>query len=454
MRARAQVLSARRPARQGARLAAACAVLVYAGCGAWSERPPGSAAWEPPVADSAGTGDSPQDTGPEAPDTGVPFPCDEGAGTTIRQPAQRSYLVTEPRIPWFPAGAVVSTEAEANLLVMYGGQWPGDVEPGEPFWSVLFGYDATTGERRFEAHSKRLEWERPDEIHVDGDGIATLLTGIDYNVNTGEARLVSRYAHDGAVVGTLTGPDDRRGSTAWFADYLAVGYPDWQAGAHLGAIVVYPGPLVGEMGIESAAFLHVTLWEGGELGYFTNVGDADGDGIDDVTLIVNQNYFVTGTDLLVDGGVGNGLSVHVDGGGGNVVAAGDLSGDGLADWTSIDIDIYGHGTLSVVEGPSLVMSARIRDLDPDRLDYMLLNLGSVGDLDGNGHDTIVVAAENPYPESHEVFLLDGPLCGVVDVRRDGWRFVDGVGAPGIFPAAVADHSMLLAGDAEAFMLHW
>ena len=108
----------------------------------------------------------------------------------------------------------------------------------------------------------------------------------------------------------------------------------------------------------------------------------------------------------------------------------------------------------MVEGPSLVMSARIRDLDPDRLDYMLLNLGSVGDLDGNGHDTIVVAAENPYPESHEVFLLDGPLCGVVDVRRDGWRFVDGVGAPGIFPAAVADHSMLLAGDAEAFMLHW
>lgn len=175
--------------------------------------------------------------------------------------------------------------------------------------------------------------------------------------------------------------------------------------------------------------------------------DADGDGwasdahggddCDDGDAAVNpyaEEVCGDGVDNDCDGlsgtclGLGTGadeLEVSVSGTyledrvGGGVGAAADLTGDGVPDWVvaapGIDTSLSNHGRVWVFEGPvqsSVSFDDAVARIDGDEAGEQLGHLLGVPDLDGDGHDELVVAS----PEgTGEIYVISGgDAAGEVD----------------------------------------
>ncbi len=218
---------------------------------------------------------------------------------------------------------------------------------------------------------------------------------------------------------------------------------DWLVGAgnwrylddFSGAVFLFPGPLEGEFEEEDAA---VTVW--GDDWVFTealSAGDTDGDGYDDL---------VVGYPILGEGGSGleSGRVIVIRGPlvedlvatdadtiidsaeqdweafGYQVSATGDLDGNGTGD---ILVGAYAHdgnrGAVYVFDGPA---SGQLTSDDADALllgetshDRAGWRVSGGGDVDGDGHDDILVGAIEFNSDAGRVYLVAGPVSGTTSL---------------------------------------
>ena len=173
-------------------------------------------------------------------------------------------------------------------------------------------------------------------------------------------------------------------------------------------------PLIGTLSLGADADAAVTgIAEGAETGtQVLSPGDLDGDGRDDVVVLAPGGAGAVGVvrggwtgDLPLDDGDGLLLgATGLD----SVAAVGDLDGDGAADLAVGSAAAgAGAGAIWLWTGPldGLASTAAL----PLRLDgeagWGAGFVGGGGDVDGDGHADLLVAA----PDEGDVFLVHGPL---------------------------------------------
>jgi hypothetical protein len=155
-----------------------------------------------------------------------------------------------------------------------------------------------------------------------------------------------------------------------------------------------------------------------------SAGDINADGYDDI-LVGSANestaiYVVLGS----AGPTGGSLSTTLqyareyvnDGAGGSVSGSGDVDGDGYSDVLVGAMD-FGGDSGGDVGGAYLLMgsalpssgslSSAVRYSGELRSDYAGSGVAIGGDLDGDGHDDLVVGAAGAAGSAGEVFLLLG-----------------------------------------------
>jgi hypothetical protein len=247
------------------------------------------------------------------------------------------------------------------------------------------------------------------------------------------------YAGQGLVVTALDISGDLDGGGV---DDLLMGAPaaedqsDWP-----GVVYVVPMGSVGEILLEESGIAIVGEQADAEAGYSLAVpGDLDDDGFDDLVIGSPGGIWSGGPGIgsahVIHGPVTEDMDLAVDGTvirgevmdgvfGFQVAAAGDINGDGLPDlMVSEPGNIYASdtepGSVFIFHGPvttptgsgdaDVTISAGVQR------DLFGFSMSSAGDMDGNGHDDIVVGApfdSNVYNLGGKVYLLLGPMEGAI-----------------------------------------
>lgn len=226
---------------------------------------------------------------------------------------------------------------------------------------------------------------------------------------------------------------------------LAVGAPRWGDDYldPIGRILLLPGPIE-ESGVLDGVYLwgHVSAYEDESMDdsfvgkSFTFVGDVDGDGQDDLAAtdatgewLYDYNdydyYYVTHSEvrlitevpdtraMLEDTGLLIG-SLQRDTGG--PAAPGDVSGDGYADLSIVDISRHASEWSIYLFYSPITNSQNLRSADATiKIGWETIVQG-VGDLDGDGFDDLLVGAPPDWDGEErlgEVYLFYGPLTGTL-----------------------------------------
>ncbi len=382
---------------------------------------------------------------------------------------------------------------------------------------------------------------------VNGDGFDDLLIGApwadtpggDY---AGEAYLL--FGHDGAWsdidldTGTGTGPagvirilgddagDDYGISVASAGDVNGDGFGDFLIGAYFadpaggaeagevylvfghdgawGDIDLNTGTGTGPAGVVRILGDDPSDWSGGAV---AGAGDVNGDGFDDFLIGADsanppggthagETYLVFGrdgtwSDIDLNTGTGTGPAGVVrilgddarDYSGTAVAAAGDVDGDGYADFLigahSADPPggtdagetylVFGHGgawaDIDLNTGTGTGPAGVVRILGDDARDYSGTAVAAAGDVDGDGYADFLIGADSATPpggtHAGETYLLFGhsdfpDSVTWTGVKSTDWEDTDnwtGGAAPGAQTAAVfdeeGDNSPSLYGDETA-----
>ncbi|MEL7060292.1 MAG: FG-GAP-like repeat-containing protein, partial [Acidobacteriota bacterium] len=143
---------------------------------------------------------------------------------------------------------------------------------------------------------------------------------------------------------------------------------------------------------------------GAALGYTaTRAGDVDGDGVPDVVVGGGQALVLSGADgsVLLDA---SGLLPFVDA----VAGLGDIDGDGIGDIAIgfSDAATPGAGRVQAVSGSDASVLWTVDGAGPT--DGLGSALGRLDDLDGDGVDDLVAGAQNAGPANGgEAFVISG-----------------------------------------------
>jgi hypothetical protein len=213
---------------------------------------------------------------------------------------------------------------------------------------------------------------------------------VTIDLSTADAKLVGEEPDDQAGF-SVSGAGDVDGDG--HPDLLIGAYNNDEGGSNAGAAYLVRGPVMGTLDLSRADAKLVG--DGGTTGNFyagwtvSGAGDVDADGHDD---------------LLV------GAKLDREGGG------------------------YGAGAAYLVRGPVTgtvnLSAADAKLLGEEAYDYASYSLSGAGDVDGDGHDDVLVGAPG-YDSGGTVavgaaYLLDGPLTGTIDLSLADAKFV---GAP-------------------------
>jgi len=141
------------------------------------------------------------------------------------------------------------------------------------------------------------------------------------------------------------------------------------------------------------------------------LGDVTGDGLDDAVMGGGGFWFVDGDLLRVDQGVSSGVAVSAGAAGVErlITNVGDFDGDGIDDYATANL-----GAVALLRGGEPDPFARYHNPeDPElRIGNISDAIGPLGDIDGDGWPTIAAMAA----EDSRLWLVEGPLrCGDYDI---------------------------------------
>jgi hypothetical protein len=291
---------------------------------------------------------------------------------------------------------------------------------------------------------------------VDGDGHDDLLVGTPNN-RDGRAPVGAAYLVLGPVTGTLdlsladaklVGEQDGDfagsvGSVSGAGDVDGDGHDDLLVGASGndpgGAAYLVLGPVTGTLNLSWADAKLVGEGASDFAGQtVSGAGDVDGDGHDDLLVGARFNdqggawagaaYLVLGpvTTTRLDLSLAEAKLVGetpIDYAGNSVSGAGDVDADGHDD---VLVGAYFNdrggdqrGAAYLVLGPvtgTLDLSladAKLVGEKPD--DHAGWSVSGAGDVDGDGHDDLLVGAPAPYHGPGAAYLVRGPVTGTLDL---------------------------------------
>ena len=276
--------------------------------------------------------------------------------------------------------------------------------------------------------------------YMDDRGAAYVVEGPlsgEIDLENATARLLGPAGADEECGYVVAGGGDATGDGL---DDVLVGAPG--ADGYTGRVYLAPGPLAGEYLLDTDPDIlqidaeHFGVGMGESAAF---VGDIDLDGADD--FMVSALYEYVGTAYLfygpVVGDIDLGSAAVEFGNGGDLTGlslggAGDVNGDSYPDIMVGALPLPGngvHGGLYLVDGPmtgdvDLVSQADANARGEELNDGAASALAAPGDLDGDGHDEVLVGAPfaGELEETGSAYLLYGPVTGIVELSAAAATF--------------------------------
>jgi hypothetical protein len=275
-------------------------------------------------------------------------------------------------------------------------------------------------------------------IGTTGAGATTRVTktnevrvedGVTIDLSWADAKLVGEAASDSAG-NTVAGAGDVDGDGR--DDLLVGAVGDDEGGSYAGAAYLVLGPVTGTLDLSLADAKLVGEEASDYVGAIAGAGDVDRDGHDDVLVGAPGAYGdrdAAGAAYLVLGPVTGTFDLSLadaklvgDYAGAGVAGAGDVDGDGHDDVLVIP-EIYSEAPTYLVLGPvtgTLDLSLADAMLMSEQRDENMTRGSGAGDVDADGRDDLLLGAfgDHGNRDPGSAYLVLGPVTGTVDLPSE------------------------------------